>query len=164
MAAILASSYPDLFAAVGVHSGLANGMASDLPAALATMKSGPGRQRGAPMPPTIVFHGDADQTVHPDHADALFDACCGGKPWTSSTSTRDARADGGASPGRPGARASVTVCADVTGHVKAERWIVRGAGHAWSGGSPKGSFTHPGGPSASREMVRFFLTHARTTG
>ena len=157
MAAILGHEYPDLFAAVGVHSGLAQGAASDVASAFATMKSGQPRSRGANRSrtvPTIVFHGDNDATVHPAHGqhvitDALETAGPGLTPGLSSDA------------GSPGRRATRSVYADSQGRVQAEHWVVHGAGHAWSGGSAGGSYTDPQGPDASAEMLRFFAEHPR---
>ena len=50
-----------------------------------------------------------------------------------------------------------TVIADASGVPHAEHWAIEGLAHAWSGGSPQGSFTDHRGPDASREMLRFFL-------
>lgn len=153
-AAILAATHPDLFAAVGVHSGLACGAARDMPSAFAAMKGGGAVQpRGTgPAVPTIVFHGDGDRTVHPVNGERVIEQAT---PASSlgSTVTR-----GTASGGTAYTR---TVRADGEGRTVLEHWVLHGAGHAWSGGSPDGSYTDPRGPDASAEMVRFFLGHTR---
>jgi poly(hydroxyalkanoate) depolymerase family esterase len=149
-AAILAATYPDLFAAVGVHSGLACGAARDLPGAFAAMKG----QGAAPEPnrravPTIVFHGDGDRTVHPVNGDRVA-AQAMPAPGLAETVTR------GTSPG--GMAYTRTVRADASGRPVLEQWVLHGAGHAWSGGDPDGSYTDPRGPDASRAMIDFFLS------
>lgn len=160
-AAIMGATYPDLFRAIGVHSGLACGAARDMPSAFAAM-----RQGGSPAPcrsdgtvvPTIVFHGDGDRTVHPVNgmqvvAQAAAQAQGEMKLGTAVTS--------GQSPG--GVAYTREVHSDAAGHAVLENWVLHGAGHAWSGGSPAGSFTDPKGPDASREMLRFFVesSHGR---
>ena len=80
MAAIMAASYPDLYAAVGVHSGLAPGSAHDLPSALKAMQQGgqPGGHDAVPRAiPLILFQGDHDSTVNPRNADELI------RQWTA---------------------------------------------------------------------------------
>jgi poly(hydroxyalkanoate) depolymerase family esterase len=156
MAAILGDTYPDIFAAVGVHSGLAAGSASDLPSALGAMKSGanPARpQASANAVPTIAFHGDADTTVHPANGDQVIAA--------SAAMAARVEVDQHNNGGRMATR-SVHHAAD--GTVLAEHWLVHGAPHAWSGGSAAGSYTDPHGPDASAEMLRFFLAHPRRPG
>lgn len=149
MAAILGRVYPELFAAVGVHSGLPAGAARDLASAIAAMQTGQGSPSlPAGGPPTIVFHGDQDATVHPANGVAVVQACAGGVA---------PRSERGRSAG--GRTYTRHVHADAQGVVRAEHWVLHGAGHAWAGGSALGSYTDASGPDASREMWRFFLAH-----
>ncbi|GJD51174.1 hypothetical protein OPKNFCMD_3926 [Methylobacterium crusticola] len=149
-AANLAAAYPDLYAAVGVHSGLCAGAAHDLPSALAAMRQGAAgpRAQGAAIP-TIVFHGDQDTTVHPRNGAHLI-AATGGAPL---------REEAGQAPGGHAWRRSLF--GDAAGRPAFEHWVIQGSGHAWSGGDAAGSYTDPRGPDASREMWRFFAEHPR---
>ena len=152
-AAIMGATYPDLYAAVGVHSGLVCGAASDLPSAFAAMRQGSGSEAiaeaGSPVP-TIVFHGDRDTTVHPNNGDRILEQSA---KATSATKVLRGRVPSGHAYTR-------TIFADAGGRAISEHWCIHGAGHAWSGGSPAGSYTDPRGPDATREMLRFFLTHS----
>ena len=150
MAAILGQAYPDVFAAVGVHSGLPPGAAKDLPGGLAAMR---GQAPGAGEPlrvPTIVFHGDADATVHPCNGAQLFDAAPGDPARVEQEPVQHARSR---------RRATRHRRLDEHGRVVAEHWVVHGAAHAWSGGHHAGSHCDADGPDASAEMLRFFLSH-----
>jgi poly(hydroxyalkanoate) depolymerase family esterase len=153
-AAVMGAAYPELYAAVGVHSGLPFGAANDLRSAFAAMRQGgEGRVRRAASIPTIVFHGDQDSTVNPRNGDAIAAAVTQSAAGLHSTVQRGQV---------PGGRAySRAVHADVSGRALCEHWTIHGAGHAWSGGSPAGSYTDPQGPDAAREMLRFFLAHRR---
>lgn len=173
MAVILGVSYPDLYAALGVHSGLAYGAAHDLPSALAAMQNGgttAARQQDSRFPaagigtrvvPTIVFHGDQDTTVHPRNGDEVLAQWAaihsgGGPDAVAGTHLRVTVNRGQVPDGHVYTR---SIYHDTRGQALMERWLVHGAGHGWSGGSPHGSFTDPKGPDASQEMVRFFCKH-----
>jgi poly(hydroxyalkanoate) depolymerase family esterase len=150
MATIMGTLYPELYAAVGVHSGLPFASAHDLPSALAAMK-GDFRRRGEPgqAVPIIVFHGDRDTTVHPAAGDELI------------AHVRHVSKEVVVEPGTvpDGYAYTRTLHQREDGRVHAEQWVIHGAGHAWSGGSERGSYTDGKGPDASREMLRFFRTH-----
>ena len=157
-AAIMGTTYNDLYAAIGVHSGLACGAAIDLPSAFVAMRRGGGSDGASlvdrPPVPTIVFHGDRDVTVHPNNGDQILAQC------VKTTSTRK-KVHRGQIPG--GHAYTRTIHMDASGRGIFEHWRIHGAGHAWSGGSPAGSYTDPQGPDATREMLRFFLEHSLPT-
>ncbi len=175
MATTLAMTYPDLFAAVGVHSGLPHGVAQSLPDALGAMQGGTGPLGGggaarasgwASEVPAIIFHGDHDATVHPSNAERVA-----GQYAASRRGGESAR------PGMGSARVTVeqgqvanghaytrTMHHDAKGEPRLEQWQVHGAGHAWSGGSSRGSYTDPRGPDAAKEMLRFFYRHRQDEG
>jgi poly(hydroxyalkanoate) depolymerase family esterase len=157
MAAVMGATYPDLYAAVGVHSGMPYRSAADLSSAFAAMRGDAGprgrrprKARGAADDSTcirtIVFHGDADNIVHPSNAPNMVQTERAGE----SVERAEAR--------HAAIRAHTrTVTRDKTGAVVVEQWLVHGSGHAWSGGSPDGTYTDPRGPDASQEMLRFFF-------
>ena len=156
MAAIMGETYPELYGAIGVHSGLAYGSANDVMSAFTAMRGQVGfeqarsRNGGAPEagPRTIVFHGSADTTVHPSNAERIIAGHSGSLGRTS-------RTEHGSSEETRGYSRLVAERDDGT-HAM-ECWMIEGAQHAWSGGNPGGSYTDFRGPNASAAMVRFFL-------
>jgi poly(hydroxyalkanoate) depolymerase family esterase len=163
-AAIMGAAYPDLYAAVGVHSGLACGAARDIPSAFAAMRQGaagraPSARNDAPdgggttrVVPTIVFHADKDGTVHPSNGDQVIAQAGAAAGAKLPATTEQGQVPGGRSYTR-------SLHATAGDAAVLEQWVVHGGGHAWSGGSAAGTYTDPQGPDASREMMRFFLDH-----
>jgi poly(hydroxyalkanoate) depolymerase family esterase len=140
MAGIMAATYPELYAAAGIHSGLPHASARDAVTAIAAMR-GLRTEAASLLPavPTIVFHGDRDTTVH--HRDGDYGVA--GARLRSET-------------GEAGGRAYTrTLYRSAKSSV--EHWLVHGAGHAWSGGNPDAPYADAKGPNATREMLRFFL-------
>jgi poly(hydroxyalkanoate) depolymerase family esterase len=172
MAAILGREYPDLYAAVGIHSGLPQGAAHDVASAFSAMNTGSAdagalsrgaRSFRASLPgvaaaPVIVFHGDRDRTVHPSNGADVISALLG-ETAADRIETDDTLAQVG---GRDYTRTVYRQRgAAASAPSLAEHWLIHGAGHAWSGGSPRGTYTDAYGPDASREMLRFFAEHPR---
>jgi poly(hydroxyalkanoate) depolymerase family esterase len=168
MAAVLGSSYPDVYAAIGVHSGLPFGVAHDLPSAFAAMKQGARKSTGgAPAArtepvPAIVFHGDSDMTVDPCNGAAVIEQCVGtaGSMGEAEADAMCATVEHGSVPG--GRNYTRTIFVNAAGSTVAEQWLVHGAGHAWFGGDVSGSYTDPAGPDASEHMLRFFSACVRS--
>ena len=154
MAAVMAGLHPEMFAAVGVHSGLAAGAARDVMSAFGAMRTG-AKGRSQPALPTIIFHGAADTTVHPDNSDHLTDAALAGlkasglklvKTQTAMTHNNDQKIER-------------MIYSTADGKPFIENWRIDDGAHAWSGGDAAGSYTDPEGPSASAAMLAFFLQH-----
>jgi poly(hydroxyalkanoate) depolymerase family esterase len=155
MAVILGATHPDVFAGVAAHSGLPVGAAHDVPSAFAAMHGRPASATREPLAGvrTIVFHGDSDSTVVAANGQEIVERAVSGFSAQGKALTRQ---------GQPrstigGRECSTTRYLDADGRAQVEAWIVHGAAHAWSGGSPKGSYTDRSGPDASAEIVRFFL-------
>jgi poly(hydroxyalkanoate) depolymerase family esterase len=174
MALVLGETYPELFAGVGVHSGLPYASAHDIPSALAAMKGGrsglpglqglPGAAAGSSRQalqsvPVIVFHGDRDHTVQQTNGAEIVRQARDAHRAQSGMDGLSSSTQAGQAPG--GRSYSRTVHADDSGRAHIECWILHGAGHAWSGGDARGSYTDGTGPDASAEMVRFFLALPR---
>jgi poly(hydroxyalkanoate) depolymerase family esterase len=171
MAVVLGETYPELFAAVGAHSGLPYGSAHDIPSAMAAMKGGrsglqglpgaaaPARRKAVQPVPIIVFHGDRDHTVQATNAAEIVSQARDAHRAQAGESALSASTQEGRAPG--GRSYSRTVLAGGSGQAHVESWTLHGAGHAWAGGDARGSYTDGAGPDASAEMVRFFLALPR---
>ena len=167
MAAIVAAHYPELFAALGVHSGLPTGAANNVMSAFQAMRVG-GQHRKLTGPPalehrmpTIVFHGSADSTVHPDNSLSIVQAAT-----AALTASGMALQHSEALLSPPSAdenlrQAKRSVYKGDDGRSFIEHWSIVGSPHAWAGGNPAGSYTDPEAPGASAAMLAFFLQHSR---
>jgi poly(hydroxyalkanoate) depolymerase family esterase len=173
MAAIVAAAYPEIFSGVGVHSGLPRGAASNASGAVAVMRSGnanprqqsPAGHRPPPAPrrargvPTIVFHGDRDQTVHPRNGEQVIAAVLGSAAAAGARPSHHAQGGAHVEQGvsAHGRHYTRTTYRGDQGTALAEHWLLHESGHAWSGGHAAGSYTDAKGPDATREMLRFFF-------
>lgn len=172
MALILGATYPDVFAAVGVHSGTAYRSATSTRAALGAMSgraAPPPADPSAAFPPLIVFQGVADRVVVARNGDQVTEQ------WLAHDAVRaPSRPDGRAARqdhlrirrsrtverrSSDGRRFTVTRWYTARGRKRMEYWRIDGLGHAWSGGLRDGSYSDPRGPRASTAMWSFFAAH-----
>jgi poly(hydroxyalkanoate) depolymerase family esterase len=171
MAAVMAATYPDVFAAVAIHSGLAYGSARSLPSATQAMSRGVPDPEGegeraftamgaaARVVPALVVHGTADATVAPvngEHAVRQWMATnrrASGGTYDPDFDRPDATVRDDSAGGMPSTRRTWLA---TDGRVVQEQIAVEGLGHAWSGGAAGGSYTDPRGPSASDAIHDFF--------
>jgi poly(hydroxyalkanoate) depolymerase family esterase len=150
MADVLSVTHPDVFAAVGVHSGLPHGAATDVMSAFAAMKGNvkPMARQNRSRSRKIIFHGSADATVAPSNGQMLLEMARSGSPDLQEVTVETLAG---------GKRTVRTLLGPADGRSVAEHWVIIGGGHAWSGGDRSGTYTDAAGPDASREMIRFFL-------
>jgi poly(3-hydroxybutyrate) depolymerase len=167
MAAIVATHYPELFAALGVHSGLPTGAAKDVMSAFQAMRLG-GQHRKLAEPqtrehrmPTIVFHGSADTTVHPDNSQSIVQAATAALTASGLALEHNEALLASPSDNESLRQAKRSVYRAGDGRSFVEHWSVDGSPHAWAGGNPEGSYTDPQAPGASAAMLAFFLQHSR---
>jgi len=174
MSVILGVTYPDVFAAIGVHSGLEYQAATSLNDGFRAMRRGgpdpqqQGRAAYAAMGnlarivPTIVFHGTNDTTVASVNGDQTLQQWME-TDYLASNNTYPANFKqptsvvSGKVPG--GYAYAVATWNAVNGNEVQAYWKIGGLGHAWSGGSPAGTFTDARGPNASVALYNFFMAH-----
>ena len=177
MTGIMGATYPDLYAAIGVHSGLQYKAADNGREALIVQKRGgpdPDRQgrlaflsaRGeARILPTIVFQGEEDAVVDVVNAHQTLSQWAQTNDYAHDGSDNDSITDEPADAFREETPEGYDYVRHLYEHpeggVIMEKWIVEELGHDWSGGDPEGSYADPEGPDASEEMLRFFHNHSK---
>ena len=186
MAAILAVTYPDVYASVALHSGIAYRAAANVMEGVGVMTTGaPDSPRLARLAydamgararviPAIIVQGAADPVVKPINAIHTRDmwlamnalargiGSSGNAVADASHVTPDRRSEAHVSGLDAvtecyGARTSKSEC-------EVEVLTVAGLGHAWSGGSKLGTFTDERGPDATDAILRFLLAHPMPNG
>lgn len=163
MALVLAATYPELFAAVGVHSAPPFRAATGPADAIAAMQgAGQAPTPSAALPPMIVFQGTADGTVRSANAERIAGQWLGSQPPGTIGKGRQTRKAPPRTASGRGPRPHRVTRWSAGRQVRLELWVVEGLGHAWSGGSAKGSYSDARGPRASTQMWRFFAKHVAT--
>jgi poly(hydroxyalkanoate) depolymerase family esterase len=154
MSVIMAATYPELYAAVGAHSGLPYRSATNMLSGLAAMRNGPAVVESLSTIgiPIIIFHGEDDKTVNPSNSQQLI------SQWLASRQGSAPSSPSSQETGDANGHSFVrTQYRDFQGCLFAEYWRVNNLGHAWCGGSLEGSYADANGPDASEKMLSFFL-------
>ncbi len=160
MAIIMAETNPELYAAIGVHSGLAYRSANSLPSALMAMRHGSTSSesqsnKNNPFVPMIVFHGDQDPTVSIRNGEQIFDQA----NLRLQAQKTELKTHQEQHCSKQSCNSTQKYVSNKNGINQLEYWKIHGTGHSWAGGSNSGSHTDPSGPDASKEMMRFLLKH-----
>jgi poly(3-hydroxybutyrate) depolymerase len=170
MSIVMAATYPDVYAALGVFSGCefngvpcgSNGGPDPLTQAQSAFQAMGTNARALPI---IVFHGDADSVAAPINGQQVTDQWIGTDDW----------ADNGAHDGSLAAAPAAHDSGQVTGgeswdrdryargdgSALAEHWVIHGMGHAWPGGDASQSLTDPAAPDGTTLAYDFFLAAAK---
>jgi len=180
MAAIMAATYPDVFAAVAVCSGTEYIAASNLSEGMAAMKHGgpdPVRQgelafeamrtglarKDRRRMPVIVFHGTADTRVTPVNSDQAIiqwsktNALLAAEHQETGFALAEKVVEGSVSDKGPDTYAYKRyIYVEADDRLLMEKWLIEGLGHAWSGSAHPSAHGDPKGPNASAEIWRFF--------
>ena len=175
MACVLANRYGSMFAACAVHSGLRYRAASSPGTAVAAMRRGSpnsaleaarqstlASQPSAAFVPTLVIHGDRDETVNRINADQIIEqtrtlAEYESVPPRPLIEIAERRVAGSHRAYRLRDYAR-------DGRIVLRRIIIEGLGHAWSGGDERHSFNDSQGPDASQLIRKFFSEFRRMPG
>jgi poly(hydroxyalkanoate) depolymerase family esterase len=174
MASVMAATYPDLFAAIGIGSGCEYAATATCAGYKSADPVQAGQQaykemgpRARPMP-FIAFEGDADTTVPPVNADQLVeqwlvtDDLADDGSLNNSIGRMPAKTSNGVAQGGE----SYTVRSYVDSHRAelAQYWVVHGMNHAWSGGDPSQQYSDAKGPDETAAMYAFFMSHTGPAG
>ncbi len=174
MAVIMGATYPDLIAAIGVHSGIEYGGAENVFSGLQAMGHGgpePLHQgelahtvmgTSSRVMPTIVFHGTDDKVAAPINGTQVIQQwmqtnCLASRGEYVARIDEPTTVTSGQTPG--GHSYVVSTWGPPDDYPVQVYWKIGGMGHAWSGGNPQGTYTDPLGPNASLAMYRFFMAH-----
>ena len=162
LAAILAEQAPDVFCGLASMAGVALHSAHDVDSAYAAMRGewedgaariGDGSASRVPYSRSraIIWTGLRDRRVAPENARRLASQFARLYGLGAHPDEEETLGDGRRRRWH-----------DASRRTRVELRELEGVGHAWSGGSLRGSYTAPAGASFSEEVFRFFLREEET--